>query len=207
MRRPDRTAPYEDRRAEVLRVALGLFAAKGTEGTGLREIAERIGVSQPALYHYFPSKDALIDAVIDAWRQEAVAKQAGVSRRLEGATSLRQGLVLIAESLMQLWHSPENDDFHRLILSEMTRRGPLAERLERELIGPALQWAKRLFETVIRLGKVRDLDPGLLAVQFVGPLFLMGLWQKGRATEGERERLSQLLYQHIEVFIRGIEQP
>lgn len=206
MRRADRTAPYEDRRAEILRVALGLFASKGTEGTGLREIAERIGVSQPALYHYFPSKEALVDAVIESWRQAAIAKQAAVTRRLEGATSLRQGLVVIGEGLMHLWHSPENEDFHRLIFSEMTRRGPLAQRLERDFIEPALHWAEDLFATVIRLGKVRDLDPGLLAVQFVGPLFMMGLWQKGHASERERDRFSQLQYQHIEVLLRGIEQ-
>ncbi len=205
MRRTERTGAYDDRRAEILRVALGLFASKGTEGTGLREIAERIGVSQPALYHYFPSKEALVDAVIDWRREDALAKQAAVTRRLKGARSLRQGLVMITESLMHLWHSPENEDFHRLIFSEMTRRGPLAERLGRDFIGPALKWAEELFSTLIKVGKVRDLDPGLLAVQLVGPLLMMGLWQR-HGGEAERDRLSQLQYQHIEVLIRGIEQ-
>jgi len=197
---------HEGRREEILKVALGLFASKGIEGTGLREIAEPIGVSQPALYHYFPSKDALVDAVIDWRREDAQVKQAAVTQRLKGAKSLRQGLVVIAESLMHLWHSPENEDFHRLLLSEITRQGPLAARLERDFIGPALRWAEGLFSTLIKIGKVRDLDPGLLAVQFIGPLLMMGLWQKQHGGEAGHERLSQMLYQHLEVLIRGIEQ-
>jgi AcrR family transcriptional regulator len=187
-------------------VALGLFASQGIEGTGLRGIAERIGVSQPALYHYFASKEALVDAVIDWRREDAQAKQAAVTRRLNGAKSLRQGLVVIGESLTHLWHSPENEDFHRLILSEITRQGPLAVRLQRDFVGPGLQWAEGLFSTLIKIGKVRDLDPTLLAVQFIGPLLMMGLWQRQSGGESGRERFSQLLYQHLEVLIRGIEQ-
>lgn len=205
MARAGGTDRHDERREQILRVALTLFAAKGIEGTGLRQIAERIGVSQPALYHYFPSKDALVDALM-AWHKELVhEKQAAVLRRLEGAKSLRQGLVLIAENLIHLWHSPENEDFHRLIMSEMTRQGPLAVRLERDFIRPTLHWAERLFSTLIKVGKVRDLDPSLLAVQFIGPLLVMGLWHRHHGAEQSQERLSQLLYQHLEVLIRGIE--
>jgi len=206
MRRTRAEGRHEGRREEILAVALNLFASKGIEGTGLREIADRIGVSQPALYHYFASKEALVGAVIDWRREDALAKQAAVTRRLEGARSLRQGLVLIAESLLELWHSPQNEDFHRLILSEITRAGPLAARLKREFIEPGLQWAEGLFSTLIKIGKVRDLDPSLLAVQFIGPFLMMGLWQREHGGEAAHQRLSQLLYQHLEVLIRGIEQ-
>jgi AcrR family transcriptional regulator len=204
MTRSKTTERHDGRREEILRVALGLFASKGIDGTGLREIAERIGVSQPALYHYFPSKEALVGAVIDWRRDDARAKQEAVTRRLEGAKSLRQGLVVISESLLHLWHSPDNEDFHRLILSELTRQGPLAARLRDEFLGPALHWAERLFSTLIKIGKVRDLDPGLLAVQFIGPLLVMGLWQR-QAGDAGHERVAQLMYQHLEVLIRGIE--
>ncbi len=206
MTRPRAGGKRDGRREEILSVALNLFASKGIEGTGLREIAERIGVSQPALYHYFASKEALVDAVVDWRREDAQAKQAAVRQRLEGAKSLRQGLVAIAESLAHLWHSPENEDFHRLILSELTRRGPLADRLERDFIGPGLQWAEGLFSTLIKIGKVRDLDPGLLAVQFIGPFLMMGLWHRQPGADAGPERFSQFLYQHLEVLIRGIEQ-
>jgi AcrR family transcriptional regulator len=42
--------------------ALQLFAAKGFEGTGIRDIADRAGLSTAALYHYMGSKDELLIA-------------------------------------------------------------------------------------------------------------------------------------------------
>lgn len=199
------TERHDERRGEILKVALAFFAAKGIDGTGLREIADRVGVTQPALYHYFESKDALVDAVIDWRREDAQAKQAAVTQRLRAAKSLRQGLVVIAESFAHLWQSPENEDLHRLILSELTKRGPLAVRLQRDFIDPGVKWAEGLFSSLIKLGKVRDLDPGLLAVQFIGPLLMLGLWQKHSDSAAARDRFSELLYQHLEVLIRGIE--
>lgn len=46
----------------IEQAALQLFAAKGFEGTGIREIADRAGVSTAALYHYMGSKDELLVA-------------------------------------------------------------------------------------------------------------------------------------------------
>lgn len=46
----------------IERAALQLFAAKGFEGTGIREIADRAGLSTAALYHYMGSKDELLVA-------------------------------------------------------------------------------------------------------------------------------------------------
>ena len=46
----------------IEQAALQLFAAKGFEGTGIRDIADRAGLSTSALYHYMGSKDELLIA-------------------------------------------------------------------------------------------------------------------------------------------------
>jgi AcrR family transcriptional regulator len=46
----------------IEQAALQLFAAKGFEGTGIRDIADRAGLSTAALYHYMGSKDELLVA-------------------------------------------------------------------------------------------------------------------------------------------------
>jgi AcrR family transcriptional regulator len=53
------------RRQQILDAAIGYFAEAGF-GVQTRELTRRIGVSQPLLYRYFPSKQVLIDAVFDA---------------------------------------------------------------------------------------------------------------------------------------------
>jgi AcrR family transcriptional regulator len=47
-------------RAQVLRVALDLFRTQGYDGTSLRQIAERLGITKAALYYHFPAKEHLI---------------------------------------------------------------------------------------------------------------------------------------------------
>src|SRR5215813_5480959 len=52
----------EDRRKEFIRKATEFFADEGFDG-GTRELARRLGVTQPLLYRYFPSKEDLIKEV------------------------------------------------------------------------------------------------------------------------------------------------
>lgn len=62
------------RREEFIRKAAEFFAEDGFDG-GTRELARKLGVTQPLLYRYFPSKDDLIEAVyrhvyLDRWKPE-----------------------------------------------------------------------------------------------------------------------------------------
>ncbi len=53
-----------ERHRAVLREALALFAEKGYAGASLRELARRVGVRQPSLYHYFRSKEELVEQIL-----------------------------------------------------------------------------------------------------------------------------------------------
>mgnify|MGYP006307118491 FL=1 len=46
-------------RREIAQRAIGVFRRRGYSGIGMREIASELGMSKSALYHYYPSKDAL----------------------------------------------------------------------------------------------------------------------------------------------------
>ncbi|WP_028747586.1 TetR/AcrR family transcriptional regulator [Rhizobium mesoamericanum] len=54
----------EQREAEIVRGAVGFFAEFGFEGQ-TRELATRLGITQPLLYRYFPTKDALVERVYE----------------------------------------------------------------------------------------------------------------------------------------------
>jgi AcrR family transcriptional regulator len=59
----------ESTRRRVLAAALELFRRKGFERTTMRDIARSCGMSLGAAYHYFPSKDALVEAYGE-WMQD-----------------------------------------------------------------------------------------------------------------------------------------
>lgn len=50
----------EGRRGEILDAALAVFAEKGYEGGTMRDIASRVGVTEPALYRHYAGKEALL---------------------------------------------------------------------------------------------------------------------------------------------------
>jgi AcrR family transcriptional regulator len=54
----------EDRRGQILRGAMDLFAEKGFRGATTREIARHLGISEALMFKYFPSKEALYRAII-----------------------------------------------------------------------------------------------------------------------------------------------
>ena len=53
-----------DRREQILRGAMELFAEKGFRGATTREIAQHLGISEALMFKYFPSKEALYRAII-----------------------------------------------------------------------------------------------------------------------------------------------
>ncbi|SIS76038.1 transcriptional regulator, TetR family [Roseivivax lentus] len=63
MARP-RAQDFEEKRHGLLLVAARVFAAQGMEKASMAEIAREAGVSKSLLYHYYPSKSALIFAII-----------------------------------------------------------------------------------------------------------------------------------------------
>lgn len=63
MARP-RATDYEDKRGSILSEAAKLFAASGYDRTSMNEIAQALGVSKALFYHYYPSKDALLYAIV-----------------------------------------------------------------------------------------------------------------------------------------------
>jgi TetR/AcrR family transcriptional regulator len=53
-----------DNRSNILLCALRLFATRGYDAIGVQEIVEAAGITKPTLYHYFGSKQGLLDALL-----------------------------------------------------------------------------------------------------------------------------------------------
>ncbi|MBD0708018.1 MULTISPECIES: TetR/AcrR family transcriptional regulator [unclassified Streptomyces] len=58
-------ARSEERRAEILLAALEVIAERGYRGAALGAVAERVGLTQQGLLHYYPTKEALLVAVLE----------------------------------------------------------------------------------------------------------------------------------------------
>jgi AcrR family transcriptional regulator len=84
-RLPQRQRGHE-RVAALLEAAAGCFVEKGYEGTTMTEVAARAGAAIGSLYQFFPTKEALAQALLEKYAQslfEEVAKLAEQSKELD----------------------------------------------------------------------------------------------------------------------------
>lgn len=66
-----------DKRERILDAALELFAEKGFHGTPVPEIAAKAKVGAGTIYRYFPSKEALVNALYQTWKRAMLESVAG----------------------------------------------------------------------------------------------------------------------------------
>jgi AcrR family transcriptional regulator len=68
--KPKQVRDADKTKAAILSAATQLFAEKGFIGASISDIAEIVGVSKSSIYHYFPSKEAILHSLIDSFAQE-----------------------------------------------------------------------------------------------------------------------------------------
>ena len=62
--------PTPERRDAILDAALACFVDRGFHGTAVPQVARQAGIAAGTIYHYFPGKEALVNAVYRKWKAE-----------------------------------------------------------------------------------------------------------------------------------------
>lgn len=152
-RQTQRDAQAAARREQFLDVALELFAKKGVRGATVRDLARAAGVTEGALYVYFPSKRALVSALIE---------QRGPGKRLREAIDQQRGTP-IREALCNVGRAYLDEVFqNRRFLMLAFREAPEDRELAEELgafVRQALEAGVGLFRERIETGELRPHDP------------------------------------------------
>lgn len=98
----------------LLTAGLELFASQGFAGTTIADVAERADCSKGLLYHYFPSKRALAEAVVVRWRSTLTQLAATVAEE----TSPERRIVAFTRAVAR--HVETHPATYRLQLRAMT---------------------------------------------------------------------------------------
>lgn len=87
----------EQYRKELLRKAFDLLAEKGYANVTTRQLAKELGISTGAMYHYFPSKKALFEQLVEemGWQDIAAFQQ-----QVVGASTLAERLAALGQFLI-----------------------------------------------------------------------------------------------------------
>jgi AcrR family transcriptional regulator len=148
----------------ILAAAAELFESQGFDRTSVRQLIERAGVSRGALYHYFPSKEAILlqlnlDFVRFAMDKLREVERAGLSAEEKLRHIVRHQLTVIHQ------YRPQVGVFYQ-------ERHYLKQGAFREVLAKREEYFEAVV-AVIRAGAAsgefrRDLDPRLVALALFG---------------------------------------
>jgi AcrR family transcriptional regulator len=178
----ERAAAGEEKRRQLLDAAVRVFARKGFHASRVGDIAEEAGVAHGLLYHYFKSKDEVLEAVFHENWSMLLARITNVEETDEpAADQLRH----IAAIVLRTWlHLP---DVVRVVIREFGRSPELAERIG-ELAQP-IEAIQRVIARGIERGEFRKgVDPVFAAAVVYGSIDeLLTGWVLGRLPSGEED--------------------
>jgi TetR/AcrR family transcriptional regulator, fatty acid metabolism regulator protein len=194
----EQTSAVEDKRQQLLGAAVRVFARKGFHASRVGDIAQEAGVAHGLLYHYFKSKDQVLEAVFHENWSILVARIESVEETDEpAADQIRH----IAAIVLRTWlHLP---DVVRVVIQEFGRSPELGERIG-ELTLP-IDVLQRVIERGIERGEFRkDVDPAFAATVVYGSIDeLLTGWVLGRLPSDE-EAVARAEQTLVEVILLGL---
>ena len=140
----------------ILDAALESFGTRGYEATSLDAVAGALGIRKQTILYWFPSKEALLDAVIDRSATElAVTLEQTLARAGEGWARVEA----IVKSVFRL--AARRPELLGL-LRELSRLGPPASTRLSEALDPLVGRAAGFLEAEMTAGRMRRNDPRLV---------------------------------------------
>jgi AcrR family transcriptional regulator len=175
-----RSTAAEEKRRVILDAAVRVFAHKGFHTSRVGDIANEAGVAHGLLYHYFSSKDEVLETIFRENWTVLVERLRAVEESGEPA---RDQLRHVAAILLRTWrHQP---DVVRVVVREIARSPEIQERIG-ELRKP-IDSIRRIIEHGQESGELRaELNPRLAAVMFYGGIDeILTAWVLAQMPDGD----------------------
>ena len=143
-----------DTKQRILDVARDLFTSQGVQRTSLQDIADRLGITKPALYYHFPSRDDLVRSIVQPMLDDG--EQFLLDQEARGDAPVRE----LVEGFFDFNYRHRADVV--MLLSELPTLADLG------LVDRVLAWRTRLTELIC--GPAPTLDKQVRAILALGGL-------------------------------------
>jgi AcrR family transcriptional regulator len=201
---PPRADDAAKRRQEILAAALELLAEEGYAGASLRKLAVRLGIAQPSLYHYFATKEDLVEQVLATYggHMYEAARLEDLPTRLEGMPRF------IADTTLRVYERPAHALFVRVAIS-VSRTHPRFGALMRRVFVEQSVWGiRQIMRPWVEAGELEEDDAVDLVRMVINAIGLRLLEDKVMFAEHEPgpdfERYVGFVVRTAEAWIAGL---
>jgi TetR/AcrR family transcriptional regulator, fatty acid metabolism regulator protein len=194
-------APPADRRRQILDAGVRVFARQGFHSCRVSDIADEAGVAYGLVYHYFKSKDQVLNELFtERWSLLLAAVEEVDGTDATGRDKLDAVARFIVDSYR---HDPE---LMKVIIVEVTRAANSFGRTHLSEISRAYDSIAKIVADAQKAGQFRsDIDPLVASMWFYGAIEqLLSGWIFGYlpTTDEEFERAKSLV---VETICGGLE--
>lgn len=195
----------DERRDQILQIAIKLFSQYGFRGTTTKKIAEAAGVSEAMVFRHFASKQELYHAILDRKACEGgkATPLSVINEIIKTKDDFEVFYQIILDALKKHQQDPE---FMRLLMHSALEGHELAEMFINESIVPTYEVLSFYISQRQRDGVFRNLNPKLIVRAFVGMMIHhsinTNLWDKnGRILKITNEEAARGF---TEILLNGI---
>jgi TetR/AcrR family fatty acid metabolism transcriptional regulator len=159
-------APPVDKRRQILDAAIRVFARQGFHATRVADIADEAGVAYGLVYHYFRSKDEVLDELfVERWSLLLSA----IEEADRNGESPRAKLAAVASFIVDSYH--HDPELMKVIIVEVTRAANSFGRTHLEQIRRAYESIAKIVADGQEVGAFRrDVDPTFASMTFYGAI-------------------------------------
>jgi AcrR family transcriptional regulator len=158
----------EERREQILRVAVSLFSNHGFRGTTTKEIAQAAGVSEAMVFRHFATKEELYAAILD---HKACKGSGSFEPELMSAEAIKRKDdrgVFESLALGALNHHDDDPEFQRLLLYSALEKHKLAEMFFDGFVRKVYDFLGTYIRERQREGALLEMDPAIVVRGFIG---------------------------------------
>ena len=198
-----RRAAPEVRQADILNAALNEFSLHGFEGARMEDVARAAKVSKGTVYLYYPTKQALFEALVMRDIVPRVEMASGFLTGYDGP--IEPALMRMVEIAAMAIEAGTLPVYPQLLIAEAGRFPELAGFYRREVVGKMLAALTALFQRALDRGEVSGITAEMAAHLFMAPVLKATLWSLV-FTDTEAMGFPPLSYlqTHVKVFLRGL---
>ena len=157
----------DERRLQILRVAVSLFANEGFRGTTTKKIAEAAGVSEAMVFRHYATKEELYSAILDhkACSGDAIDPESMVADALKRKDdrAVFEGLAFGA-----LEHHERDPEFQRLLLHSALEGHELAHMFFEKFVKRVYEFLGNYILERQRDGAMVQMEPAIVVRAFIG---------------------------------------
>ena len=199
-----RAAAAADKRRQILDAAITVFATRGFHACRVSDVADEAGVAYGLVYHYFGSKEEILNTLFTERWQILLDAIAELDRQQD--TSAREKLYLVGSFIIDSYrHEP---DLMKVIIVEVTRAANSFGRAHLAKIREAYDMIGQIVEKAQRQGVFKpDISPDFAALMFYGAIEqLLSGWIFDVIPAGEAD-FEQAKLLVVEAICGGLEVP